>query len=77
MSTASATVVQPAETEITVRRRRVKPARIALQAFLAAQLGLAIGARIGERWRERAEQAAGVALILLGGYLIIEQLAAG
>jgi manganese efflux pump family protein len=28
---------------------------IALQAFIAAQLGLAIGARIGERSRERAE----------------------
>ena len=48
---------------------------IALQAFVAAQLGLAVGARIGERWRERAEQIAGIALILLGAYLIIEQLA--
>jgi len=48
---------------------------IALQAFLAAQLGLAIGARIGGRWRERAEQAAGIALVLLGGYLIAGQLA--
>jgi manganese efflux pump family protein len=47
---------------------------IALQALVAAQLGLAVGARIGERWRERAEQAAGTALILLGGYLIIEQI---
>jgi putative Mn2+ efflux pump MntP len=47
---------------------------IAVQAFLAAQLGLAIGARLGERWREGAERAAGVALILLGGYLISEQL---
>jgi putative Mn2+ efflux pump MntP len=47
---------------------------IALQAFTAAQLGLALGARIGERWRERAEQAAGIALILLGVYLITEQL---
>jgi manganese efflux pump family protein len=47
---------------------------IALQALIAAQLGLAVGAQIGERWRERAEQAAGTALILLGGYLIIEQL---
>jgi putative Mn2+ efflux pump MntP len=45
-------------------------AAIALQAFIAAQLGLAIGAKIGERWRERAEQAAGIALILLGVYLI-------
>lgn len=47
---------------------------IALQAFLAAQLGLAIGTRIGERWRERAEQTAGIALVVLGAYLIIEQL---
>ena len=46
---------------------------IALQAFIAAQLGLAIGAQISERLRERAEQVAGVALILLGGYLIAEQ----
>jgi manganese efflux pump family protein len=49
-------------------------AAIALQAFVAAQLGLAIGARIAERWRERAERAAGIALILLGAYLIAQQL---
>jgi manganese efflux pump family protein len=48
---------------------------IALQALVAAQLGLAVGARIGERWRERAEQVAGIALILLGGYLVAAQLA--
>jgi putative Mn2+ efflux pump MntP len=36
---------------------------IALQALIAAQLGLAVGARIGERWRERAEQIAGIALV--------------
>jgi putative Mn2+ efflux pump MntP len=47
---------------------------IAVQALVAAQLGLAVGARIGERWRERAERAAGIALILLGGYLITEQI---
>ena len=47
---------------------------IALQAFIAAQLGLAIGAKIGERWRERAEQVAGIALILLGAYLITDRL---
>jgi len=47
---------------------------IAAQAFLAAQLGLATGARIGERWRERAERAAGIGLILLGAYLVAEQL---
>jgi putative Mn2+ efflux pump MntP len=47
---------------------------IAVQALLAAQLGLAIGARIAERWRERAGQLAGITLILLGGYLLTEQL---
>src|SRR3984893_4741618 len=43
---------------------------VAVQAFVAAQLGLALGARIADRWRERAGQVAGVALILLGAYLI-------
>lgn len=43
---------------------------LALQAFVAAQIGLAIGAKISERWRERAEKVAGIALILLGAYLI-------
>jgi manganese efflux pump family protein len=46
---------------------------IALQAFLAAQLGLALGARIARRWRELAGKAAGIALILLGIYLATEQ----
>lgn len=50
---------------------------LAAQAFIAAQLGLAIGGRLGERWRERAEQVAGIALIALGGYLITAQLVAG
>jgi manganese efflux pump family protein len=39
---------------------------IAVQALVASQLGLALGSRIGETWRERAEQAAAVMLILLG-----------
>jgi putative Mn2+ efflux pump MntP len=47
---------------------------IALQAFLATQLGLAIGARMGQGLRGRAEQIAGVALILLGAYLIAGQI---
>lgn len=50
-------------------------AAIALQALIATQLGLAIGTRISERLRERAEQMAGIALILLGAYLITGQLA--
>ena len=43
---------------------------IAVLAFLASQLGLALGTVISERLREHAEQVAGVALIALGGYLI-------
>jgi putative Mn2+ efflux pump MntP len=35
---------------------------IAIQAFLAAQLGLRFGARLGEELRERSEQVAGAAL---------------
>jgi putative Mn2+ efflux pump MntP len=52
-------------------------AAIAAQAFVAAQLGLAAGARMGERWRDRAGQVAGLALVLLGGYLLTEQLMQG
>jgi putative Mn2+ efflux pump MntP len=47
---------------------------IGVQALLAAQLGLSLGARISGHLRERAEQPAGVALILLGGFLIAERL---
>ena len=47
---------------------------IAIQAFAAAQIGLAIGARIGGRWREGAERTAAAALILLGAYLIAARL---
>lgn len=47
---------------------------IALQAFAAAQLGLATGAKIAERWRERTERLAGITLVVLGAYLIAGQL---
>ena len=46
---------------------------IGAQALVASQLGLALGGIVGERFRERAGRIAGVALILLGGYLIAEQ----
>jgi manganese efflux pump family protein len=49
---------------------------IAAQAFLAAQLGLHLGARIGERLREGAERIAGVALLALAAFLLAERLAA-
>jgi putative Mn2+ efflux pump MntP len=48
---------------------------IGIMALAASQLGLALGALVGERLRERAEQVAGIALILLGGYLIAEHVA--
>jgi manganese efflux pump family protein len=47
---------------------------IAAQAFLAAQVGLRLGSRIGERLREGAEQLAGVALIAVGLFLLGERL---
>ena len=50
---------------------------IAIQAFLASQLGMRIGHRVGEALRERAEQAAGVALILLALVLLVVRLTTG
>jgi manganese efflux pump family protein len=49
---------------------------IAVQAFIAAQLGLALGTRLSEHLRERAEQLAAVALIALGIVLIAEKVLA-
>ncbi|HYZ52558.1 MAG TPA: manganese efflux pump [Streptosporangiaceae bacterium] len=49
-------------------------AAIVIQAFLAAQLGLLLGARTGERLRENAERLAAIAFIALGGCLLIEHL---
>jgi len=47
-----------------------------VQAFLVAQLGLRLGARLGEAAREWAERLAGVALVGLGALILIEQLLA-
>ena len=44
---------------------------IAVQAFLAVQLGLRFGARIGEAMRERSERIAGAALILVALVLLL------
>jgi manganese efflux pump family protein len=49
---------------------------IAVQALLASQLGLTLGHQVSERFTERAEQLAALALILLGAYLILERLLA-
>lgn len=46
---------------------------IGLQALVASQAGLALGAVISERFREHAEQVAGLALVALGCYLVIER----
>ena len=43
---------------------------IGLQTFIATQLGLRLGSTIGERVREGAERVAGLALLLLGAFLL-------
>jgi manganese efflux pump family protein len=48
-------------------------AAIAVLAVVASQLGLALGQVVSERFREHAEQIAGIALIALGCYLIAER----
>ena len=47
---------------------------IGAQAFLAAQLGMWLGNRIAARYREAAERIAGIALISLGIYLVVQRL---
>ncbi len=47
---------------------------IGAQAFLLAQLGLRVGARLSERAREGAERLAGVALLGLGALFLVEKL---
>jgi len=47
---------------------------IAVQAFLVAQFGLRLGARLSERLREGAERAAGIALSVLGLALLADKL---
>ncbi len=46
---------------------------IGAQAFLVAQLGLRLGAKLGESLRERAEQLAGLALLGLAVLLLVEK----
>lgn len=49
---------------------------IAVQAFVAAQLGLRLGSRIGETFRERSEKAAGIALVVVALGLLALRLVA-
>ena len=46
---------------------------IAVLAVVVSQLGLALGQVVSARFREHAEQVAGIALVALGGYLIAER----
>jgi putative Mn2+ efflux pump MntP len=46
---------------------------IAVQTLIVSQLGLAIGSLVSERFREHAEQVAGIALIALGCYLVVSR----
>ncbi len=49
-------------------------ALIGAQAFVVAQVGLRLGARLGERSRDRLEQLAGAGLIGIAVLLLVEQL---
>jgi putative Mn2+ efflux pump MntP len=48
---------------------------IGAQAFTFAQLGLRLGSRLSEAFRERAERLAGLALLGLAVLLVVEKLA--
>jgi putative Mn2+ efflux pump MntP len=48
---------------------------IGAQAFLVTQVGVRLGGRVGERWRESAGRVAGAALIALGTALLTMRLA--
>jgi len=50
-------------------------ALIGLQAFIATQVGLRFGARVGERLRDNAERAAGIVLFGLGLFLLVAKIA--
>lgn len=50
---------------------------IAVQGVVASQLGLFLGSRLGERFREATGRLAAIGLLLIGGYQLIEQLLGG
>jgi putative Mn2+ efflux pump MntP len=47
---------------------------IAAQAIIVTQIGVRLGRRVGERWRESAERIAAIALITLGVVLVASTL---
>jgi putative Mn2+ efflux pump MntP len=50
---------------------------IAFQGLLASQIGLFLGARVGERFREVAGRLVAIGLLLIGCYQLVEQLLGG
>jgi putative Mn2+ efflux pump MntP len=46
---------------------------IAVQAFVVSQLGFRLGGRLSAPFRQRTERAAGLALGLLGTWLVLQQ----
>ncbi|MGH3702146.1 MAG: manganese efflux pump MntP family protein [Pseudonocardiaceae bacterium] len=50
---------------------------IALQGLLASQVGLFLGAQVGERFREAAGRLVAIGLLLIGCYQLTEQLLGG
>jgi len=47
---------------------------IAVQTFIVTQVGIRVGSRVGDHWREYSQRIAGVALMLLGAVLLALQL---
>jgi putative Mn2+ efflux pump MntP len=47
---------------------------IGAQAFVVTSIGVRLGSRVGERWRESPERVAGAALIALGATLLAVRL---
>lgn len=50
---------------------------IALQGLIASQLGLFLGARVGDRFRQAAGWLTAIGLLLIGIYQLLEQLIGG
>ena len=50
---------------------------IALQGLIASQLGLFLGARVGDRFRQAAGWLTAIGLLLIGVYQLLEQLIGG
>jgi hypothetical protein len=56
-------------------RHRTQKATHCSCPFLLSQLGLRVGSRLSEKFREGAERVAGIALLGLAAFLLVEHLA--